>query len=103
MKSIILAFFCLVVFTAHASEPFDACANPDIDRHWQNVLEKYPNDGLLLKLSSFRNGLCEMMENKNIDSNMASFMWEKALTAALMECTREQQEQRNFIRLFGTF
>lgn len=103
MKSIVFTFLCLFVSTVYASGSFDACANLDVDQYWQDVLEKHPNNDLLLKLSSFRSHLCEMMETESMDSNTASFMWQQALTAALNECTLEQQKQSNFIRLFGTF
>jgi hypothetical protein len=103
MKCLILLGLSLFVFTANASVPVDTCADPEVNQQWQTAIDEYPNDGLLLKLSTLRGGLCEMIENNNIDVNMARLMWEQALTTALLERVREDQARRGLLRLFGTF
>jgi hypothetical protein len=103
MKCLIFLGFSLFVFTANANVPVDTCDDPDVNQQWQNALEKHPNDGLLLKLSTLRGGLCEMIDNNNIDVDTARAMWEQALTAALLERAREDQARRGLLRLFGTF
>lgn len=103
MKYLISLALSLSIFTANATMPVDTCADPDVNQQWQNALEKYPNDGLLLKLSTLRGGLCEMVENNSLDVDTARMMWEQALTAALLERAREDQARRGLLRLFGTF
>jgi hypothetical protein len=103
MKYLIFLCFSLFAVTSNASAPVNTCADPNVNRQWQDALETYPNDRLLLKLSSLRSGLCEMIENDKMDVHTAKLTWEQALTTALLERAREDQSRRGLMRLFGTF
>lgn len=103
MKYLVYLCLFLFTFTANASEPVDTCTDPDVNRQWREALEKHPRDHLLLKLSSLRSGLCEMIDSNKLDVNTARFMWEQALTTALLERAREEQARQGLLKLFGTF
>jgi hypothetical protein len=103
MKFIIFLCFSLFVFTANATASIDTCVDPDVYQQWQNALKQYPEDHMLLKLASLRRDLCDMVENNEMDVNTALFIWQQALTTALLERAHEDHARRGLLRLFGTF
>ena len=103
MRYLFLLWLFVLALPAQADKPKNSCNDPEINQQWEQALNQYPNDRLLIKLSSIRGALCSMIKNKQVTIETARSIWEQALTDALLERAREDQAQRGLLRLFGTF
>lgn len=86
-----------------ASQHENYCNDKDINRQWDEALEQYPEDNLIVRLAATRESLCDQLDSKAIDQDRAKALWEDALTEALLERAREEQRRRGLFRLFATF
>lgn len=103
MRYFLLLLLFILALPSLAAEPTSSCTDPDMNQQWEKAQSQYPNDPLVLKLSSLRGALCSMIASKQIDVETARFIWEHALINALLGRAREEQERRGLLRLFGTF
>ncbi len=103
MRYLILATALLFALPVAAQERANYCNDPAVNQKWEQAQTEHPSDRLIVKLATVRGALCTMLDQGKIDLDTAQFMWEQALTDALLEQARAEQQQRGLLQLFGTF
>lgn len=78
-----------------ADEPeINHCLNPEVTKHWQELIQKYPDDDDLRDLVSLRNHLCEEVARGIITVDQATLRFETA-REALMKKWKEHNLENN--------
>lgn len=93
----------LLAGSSIAGETGHFCRNPDVTRQWQEARVRYPGDALVLRLAAKREILCALLADGTIGLDKSQFLWQKALTDALLERARAKERKRRPLRLFATF
>lgn len=104
MRTLTLLLALLVLANpVFATQHENYCSDADINRQWDEALEQYPEDDLIVRLAATRRSLCNQVDNKEIDQSRAQALWEDVLTEALLERARAEARRRGLFRLFATF
>ena len=104
MRTLTLLLALLVLANpVFATQHENYCSDADINRQWDEALEQYPEDDLIVRLAATRRSLCNQVDNNEIDQSRAQALWEDVLTEALLERARAEARRRGLFRLFATF
>ncbi len=103
VRSLILLLLVPLAWAVSAQEHKCYCKDPTVDRQWEEALDKYPQDKVVVRLAAKRETLCDMIEMGEIGVDKARLLSEKALTKTLLERAREEQAKRGLMQLFVSF
>ncbi len=96
MKSIIFSIIMLfMTITADADEVkgVDYCHDAKVSKEWHKLLADYHNDPIIIKLAGLREGLCLMIDRKQITHEQGTDIWEDERQRSLVDRNKEQPQK----------
>jgi hypothetical protein len=84
-----LAFLPALLFTqfahAEATQSPNYCHDTSKNEEWKDMLAKYPNDPIIIKLAGLREGLCLMIDRGQITHAQGVDLWEEERQRSIVE------------------
>jgi hypothetical protein len=85
LLAISTALLCAVSARAEDAASPNYCHGAQKIRDWQDMVAKYPNDPIVIKLAGLREGLCLMIDRGQITHAQGVDLWEEEHQRSIVE------------------
>jgi len=96
MKSgLFLILLSSLAFNTLAEEVkgIDYCHDAKVSQEWLKMITDYPTDPVILKLAGLREGLCLMIDRKQISHEQGTDIWEDERQRSIVDRDQEQTKK----------
>lgn len=71
----------------------DYCHDAKVSQEWLKMITDYPHDPVILKLAGLREGLCLMIDRKQISHEQGTDIWEDERQRSIIDRDKEQSQK----------
>jgi hypothetical protein len=91
--ALLTALFFTMFARAEATPSPNYCHDDSKNREWKEMVAKYPNDPIVIKLAGLREGLCLMIDRGQITHEQGVDLWEDERQRSIVERTTDDAKK----------
>lgn len=90
---IVLSCFWSLLVHGEEVKGVDYCHDDKVSKQWLDLLSDYPTDPIIIKLVGLREGLCLMIDRKQITHEQGTDIWEDERQRSINDRNKEQAKK----------